>query len=404
VSHALGEAATVQADINTIPLDMRAAVHWQILTGEYPPQPGGVSDYTRLVACGLAASGDRVDVFAPPCEQADVPDQGVAVHRLPDHYGFRGLRVLSRHLNATRRPRRLLVQYVPHAFGWKALNFPFCLWLYSRRRDSVWVVFHEVAFPIARRQALRWQLLGVGTRLMAALVSRAAERAFVSIPSWQPLVASLVRGSTPVTWLPVPSNIGLVRDPRRTSDLRTRYAQGHRLVGHFGDHGGAIRRQLDVSLPMLLASTDCRVLLIGRGSTEMRQALIARLPALAGRIHASGSLSPDEVSCHVSACDVMLQPYPDGISTRRTSAMVALSHRRPIVTTSGYLTEALWADSNAVVAVPVENITALAAATGDLLGHPERLERLGAAARALYERRFDLGHLIAELRAPAGPA
>ena len=27
--------------------------HWAILTGEYPPQPGGVSDYTRLVARGI---------------------------------------------------------------------------------------------------------------------------------------------------------------------------------------------------------------------------------------------------------------------------------------------------------------------------------------------------------------
>ena len=39
---------------------------WAVLTGEYPPQPGGVSDYTRLVAEGLAAVGDEVAVYAPP--------------------------------------------------------------------------------------------------------------------------------------------------------------------------------------------------------------------------------------------------------------------------------------------------------------------------------------------------
>jgi len=38
---------------------------WAILTGEYPPQPGGVSDYTRLVAEGLAVGGDEVHVWAP---------------------------------------------------------------------------------------------------------------------------------------------------------------------------------------------------------------------------------------------------------------------------------------------------------------------------------------------------
>ena len=40
-------------------------IDWHIITGEYPPQPGGVSDYTRLVAEGLAAAGDAVTVWAP---------------------------------------------------------------------------------------------------------------------------------------------------------------------------------------------------------------------------------------------------------------------------------------------------------------------------------------------------
>jgi glycosyltransferase involved in cell wall biosynthesis len=389
---------TASRRLDRIPLDARPPVHWQILTGEYPPQHGGVSDYTRLVAGGLAAAGDRVDVFAPPCEQPGVPDSGVTVHRLPDHFGLRSLRLLSRDLNATPPPRRLLVQYVPHAFGWKALNLPFCLWLRSRRRDSVWVIFHEVAFPIAREQALRRNVLGAGTRLMAALVSRAAERVFVSTPSWQPLVTSLTRGSTPVSWLPVPSSISVVSDPPGVSDLHDRYGQGHRLVGHFGTYGHAIRALLDGSLPILLASTDCRVLLLGRGSAEMRSNLAARHPTLSDRIHAAGDLAPCALSCHVSACDVMLQPYPDGISSRRTTAMVVLSHGRPLITTSGHLTEPLWADSSAVVLVPVGDAAALAAAASDLLRHPVRRGQMAETAKALYNGYFDLHHTIDALR------
>ena len=34
------------------------AIDWHILTGEYPPECGGVGHYTRLVARGLAAAGD----------------------------------------------------------------------------------------------------------------------------------------------------------------------------------------------------------------------------------------------------------------------------------------------------------------------------------------------------------
>ena len=104
-------------------------IRWVILTGEYPPQPGGVSDYTRLVAEGLAAVGDEVAVYAPP--QSLGPDPaapGVRVRRLPDRFGLRGLRWLDREL-ARDRPDRVLVQYVPHAFGLKAMNLPFAAWV-----------------------------------------------------------------------------------------------------------------------------------------------------------------------------------------------------------------------------------------------------------------------------------
>ena len=47
---------------------LRAVTAWNIITGEYPPQPGGVSDYTRLVAHGLADAGDEVCVYAPPAD------------------------------------------------------------------------------------------------------------------------------------------------------------------------------------------------------------------------------------------------------------------------------------------------------------------------------------------------
>ena len=68
---------------------------WHIITGEYPPQHGGVSDYTRRVARGLVEAGDRVQVWAPPAHGPERVDPGVAVRRLPDRFGPRSLRVLS---------------------------------------------------------------------------------------------------------------------------------------------------------------------------------------------------------------------------------------------------------------------------------------------------------------------
>ena len=43
---------------------MRSGIVWHMITGEYPPQAGGVSDYSRVVARGLVAAGDAVHVYA----------------------------------------------------------------------------------------------------------------------------------------------------------------------------------------------------------------------------------------------------------------------------------------------------------------------------------------------------
>jgi len=371
---------------------------WHIVTGEYPPQTGGVSDYTRRIARGLVAAGDRVQVWAPPAADRDLPEPGVTVRRLPDRFGARGLRMMSRELDRRPAPRRILIQYVPHAFGWKAANLPFCLWVQSRRRDSVWVMFHEVAFPFGREQAVSKNALAMVNRLMASIVASSVERAFVSIPGWQTMVESMIGDGKKVDWLPVPSSIPVMRDPAASSAARARYASTHPLVGHFSAHGTAIRELLDASIPPLVEAADCRVLLIGRGSDETARLLIAKHPPLDGRLRATGGLTDEAVSHHIGACDLVLQPYPDGVSTRRTSAMAALSHGVPIVTTSGWLTEPLWEQSGAVELVRGGDSRALAIAAARLLESTTRRSDLSTRGRALYASQFDIQHSIRALR------
>jgi glycosyltransferase involved in cell wall biosynthesis len=377
------------------------ATHWHIVTGEYPPQPGGVSDYTRLVARALAGAGDAVDVWAPPCQAPAPHESGVTVHRLPDRYGRRSLQLLSQHLDGLRSPQRLLVQYVPHAFGWRAANLPFCAWLASRRSDSVWVMFHEVGYSFEAAATVRQKLLACANRVMASLVGRAAERAFISIPGWQGPVAAVTRKGTPITWLPVPSAIPAIDDAWGTAIVRARFGAGRPIVGHLGTYGGLIARLLHASIPSLLLQSDCVVLLMGRGSETSRLHIASRHPELAARVHATGDLDADALSRHLGACDVMLQPYPDGISSRRTSAMAALAHGRPLVTTSGALTEPDWGASGAAVLVPADDSEQLASAVGSLLRDAWRCQELSRRARATYAERFELVHTITALRGAA---
>jgi hypothetical protein len=379
-------------------------VIWHLLTGEYPPQRGGVSDYTRALACGLADAGDSVEVWAPPCKGCDGSesrDPGVTVHRLPGRFGPMSLAVLTRALGRLPPPRRILVQYVPHAFGWKGANILFCVWLRSRRRDSIWVMFHEVLFLAEDSRRMSRHALAAVTRLMATLVAGAAERAFISIPGWRPMLEPLLPRGTSLTWMPVPSAIPVLENPAVTAAIRARYGAGRPLVGHFGTYGGAVGTLLERTLQMLATMSDCHVLLLGEHSDTACRALTSAHPSLAGRLFGTGRLTAGDISHHVAACDLMLQPYPDGISSRRTSAMVALSHGRPIVTTSGWLTEPMWAEAGAAVLAPVDDPHALAAAAATILFDVSRREAIGQRAAALYDSRFHVRHSIAALRSGA---
>jgi glycosyltransferase involved in cell wall biosynthesis len=374
-----------------------------VVTGEYPPQPGGVSDYTRRVAEALAGAGDRVDVWAPgggtaaACAAGRALDR-LTVHRLPDRFGRRSLAILERALSAGDGPWRLLVQYVPQAFGWKGANVPFCRWLASRRRDDVWIMFHEVSFPTGREYTVGQNLLGLVNQYMAHQAASAAARVFVSVPAWRPRVEPQVRPDAHVEWLPIPSAIPVAGDANAVAAVRSRHARDAALVGHFGTYGALVRPLLDAALGSIARSTQARVLLIGRGSLEAAADLAARDPAIRGRIAAAGELSAEQVSSHLAACDVLVQPYPDGVSTRRTSAMAALAHGTALVTTEGALSEPLWAESGAVLLAPAAQPAALGGLAAGLLADPARRDALGAAGRALYRERFSLRHTIEVLR------
>lgn len=384
---------------------MASPVQWLILTGEYPPQPGGVSDHCRLVAEGLAKAGDTVEVWAPPISKEELPaPPGVTVCRLPDRFGPRSMAWLCV-MPDLAESDRVLVQYVPQSFGWDAMNTAFCQWLaYAGWRRPLGIVFHEVAvdWPAPGWPTPRWvrrAMYASVTRLMAWLAVRSARRIFISTPAWEPVLRPWA-GNRPFQWLPMPSTVPGVADSARVSacrrDVESRTGAS-RVLGHFGTYRGHVADSLRLLVPKALRDApEAAILLLGRGSEAFAVEFGGAWPDLAPRVVAAGPMAPEAVSERLAACDLLVQPYIDGITTRRSSAMAGLSLGMPVLTNAGPLSEPFWAESGAVaLAASNEEIGARVA---PLLRDSAELARLAAAGAKLYRERFHLDRLIETLR------
>jgi glycosyltransferase involved in cell wall biosynthesis len=374
-----------------------------IVTPEYPPTTGGVADYTRLIARRLAQAGEAVHVWCPQSVEEQAPEP-FAVHRDFGRFAGADLARVDALLDRFTAPRRLLVQWVPHGYGCRAMNLRFCYWLWTRaqRGDEVELMVHE---PYLAFWEGTWRQTGAAVvhRAMTVMLLQAARRVWVAIPAWETKWKPYALGrSVPFTWLPVSSSLPA---PERAAvdTLRKQIVPLHQpLVGHFGTYGSPVASLLLDGLIELLSTLPApHVLLIGTGSERFRREFLQQHPTYAQRITATGPLDEALLAAHIAACDVLVQPYPDGISSRRTTAMAGLSLGVPVVTTGGALTESFWESSNAVRLARVGDTTTLVGHVERLLRYPDERTQLVSTAKALYLGMFDVTRVVAALRTAA---
>jgi len=374
---------------------------WTILTCEFPPACGGVGDYTAQVARGLSACGDTVTVFCPPMPAAPAAQSGVEVVVLPDTYGRASRQQIAGHVAA--RSSTVLVQYVPTAFGLKGANVPWCRWLLdlSRRRADVRVMFHEPYFTYGWKPLHQGPLSFVQRR-MARILLQAGRETYLSTDSWRrhliPYAAEGARRR--FVTLPIPSSLPRCDCPESAAERRRALIGRSRLlVGHFGTYGTHVAPLLREAASLLLAQEPGIALVCaGSGSDRFAADLVAAQPGLRDRVQSTGSLAAADAAAVLSACDLVVQPFPDGVTTRRTSVMAALHNGRPVVTTTGHLTESIWAETGAVMMTAAGDTPALVAAVRSLLSRPADLEALAARGDEAYCRNFALVHTIHALR------
>jgi glycosyltransferase involved in cell wall biosynthesis len=372
-------------------------VEWHIVTGEYPPQLGGVSDYTYQVSQELAEGGDQVHVWSPATPLKVSHEETVQVHALPQGFGWRWLRELDRRLRSYSGPRNILIQYVPHMYGWKSMNLAFCWWIFRQRGHNVSVMFHEVAYPFRRGQPLRHRLLATVHRLMAWGILRSVRHSFTSTEPYLALLQGLGNDETPLSMLRICSNIPTksylsVRPRARKEDG----PNGLFTVGIFSNFSAELRKVLGPVIGCLLENPNIAVTLLGPGDAFC-QSLAKQYPEAADRVRSTGHLPVTEVPEHMRSCDALLQLYPEGASAARGTLIGAIASGLPVVTTSGPATDRLLLDSGAML-TPDGSPQSIRDAIELLRDNPALARDLGTRSQRLYRESFQPSVIVSRIR------
>ncbi|HEV7216976.1 MAG TPA: glycosyltransferase family 4 protein [Chloroflexota bacterium] len=318
-----------------------------LVTGEFPPQPGGVGDYTDRLAGALADQGHTVAVLtsAPsPAVGAINGDavwanrEGATVWRIVRRWNMRAWQLLAERIRAW-RPDVVHFQYQAAAYGLggAVTLYPWLLRTWNIRPLSV-VTFHDLLtphmFPLSGRlgldrQAVTW--FGRGVDAAIATNAEDAER--------------LAHLRTRRVWqAPIGANIPVVA--AGTDGVRARYclAPGAPLLAYFGFYNASkgLEELFTAFAGLARQRPDARLLLIGGGvgetdATNVQFAARLRRHAedlrLADRLIWTGYVDAAGVSLFLQAADLIVLPFRDGVSLRRGTLMAALSHGCAIVST-----------------------------------------------------------------------
>lgn len=239
--------------------------------------------------------------------------------------------------------------------------------------------FHHVPAPLDGREALK-------ERLAVGAASRSRGVIFVSQASMDAFAVTYGRGSN---WVVVPNGVDLdefkpgidvgfpaelgIPDAAPTAILvaAMRGRKGH-------EHAIAAWPDVTAHRP------DARLVLVGAGSEEARYRALADSCGVADRVVFCGIRG--DIPTLLQAATVVL--LPSQTEAFPTTLLEAAACGKPVVATPVGGIPEIVVDGETGELVPYGDAAALGTAVSALLDDPERVRKMGAAARRLAEERF----------------
>lgn len=345
--------------------------------------PGGIGDFTRVLATRLQRQGHDLHLLSRVGSQSDdFPLSHVA------GWGLRGMADIHAW---TRRiqPDVVNLQFQTGAYDMS----PLVHFLPQILNAPLVSTFHDLRFPY---------LFPKAGRLRDWIVMRLAQTSAGVITTNQEddlCLRDLPRRRV------IPIGSGIVSKPvapcsRQRIRERLGADEDNFLLGHFGFINAmkGIDYLLESMADLRGRSCDLRLVFIGGHSHNVeagkngdyQRQLDARVEQLGLRdaLHWTGYLSDDEVAAWLSAVDLVTLPFTDGASYRRSSLMAAIDLGCAILTTQPAVDVPAFKHGCNIWLTPPKSSDALASAISLLMANRGQLDQLRSGASQL-RKQFD---------------
>lgn len=395
-----------------------------MVTTSYPRFPGdSAGTFMEPIARAVAARGHEVHVVAPWHPLVDRPSIHDGVHLHFYRYApVRSLNVFgyAAAMHADVRLRRAAYVAAPLALaaGWYAARS-----VARRRRATVmhghWVVpGGATAAAAAPELPLVISLHGSDVHVAETVAPArlAARRAFrragyVTACSDDLVRRAIALGAAPNRIETVPYGVDVQRfqpDQRARTALRQELAVDDRTFLVVAAGRLVRKKGFEYLIDAVGRLPGAVLALAGDGTLAGELRARARAAGAGGRVRFLGNVPQDTVAQLLAAADAVCVP-----SVRDDSGNVdglpnvlleALASGAPVLTTAAGGMLSVVENGVTAFVVPERDAEALAAAIEHVTAHPGRARQVGAAARALVERRFGWGRAAERFEAAYGAA
>jgi len=359
-----------------------------ILTGEYPPLQGGVGGYCDILAKTITELGHHVFIFSNDRAEAQAPQ--IPLTSYANGWGPGSIRAVNQWVQA-RALDIVNLQFQTAAYDMS----PWIHFMPHFINTAFVTTFHDLRFPYLFPKAgpLRdWIVMHLARASAGVITTNYEDHSRVEQRHPSQMIPM---GATVQTAMPTEYSREVWRQQAGATDRDF-------LLGYFGfiNHSKGVDTLIEAIAILNTDDLPVKLVFVGgrTGTADPTNASYAAMiddlieqRGINAQIFQTGFVTEEEIGAYLKAVDVVVLPFRDGASYRRSSLMVAIQHECAIITTQPQIETPAFTSDNLLM-VQADSADALAEAIQSLYTAPALRQKLHGGIKQLKQH-FNWHHI-----------